>query len=236
MHSFVKEFLSSWFYFPIFSLNQIPQHFDCFHTPLQQSWLLQSVSHSLISPVFQLPHNSVLSQAAAPHLKKTSGVVVNVADIIGERPVPSTMSVYAISKAAIIMVTKSLALELAPEVNLWFNNNNTEWGGAFIDAIASSGQWPLTGESSRKTLIKAPPHVAFLHISIGKHIQSWHILRSEPHTYAITFSLSLCGSPDLGVLYSTGPRQLRKPWSSHVAWRHARGSPSGKEYNHCIHE
>ncbi|KAK3883382.1 hypothetical protein Pcinc_012318 [Petrolisthes cinctipes] len=62
-----------------------------------------------------------LIQAAAPHLKKTKGVVVNVADIIGERP-RQPLNVYAISKAAVIMVTKSLALELAPEVRVNYVN------------------------------------------------------------------------------------------------------------------
>lgn len=56
-----------------------------------------------------------LSQAAAPHLKKHGGAIVNVADIYGDRPLPG-YSIYSIAKAGVIMLTKVLARELAPEV------------------------------------------------------------------------------------------------------------------------
>ncbi|MPC19366.1 Pteridine reductase 1 [Portunus trituberculatus] len=55
-----------------------------------------------------------MTQAAAPYLKETHGSVVNVADILGERP-NAPFNVYCITKATLIMITKSLALELAPE-------------------------------------------------------------------------------------------------------------------------
>ena len=58
-------------------------------------------------------------QAAAPYLKETRGSVVNVADIQGERP-NAPFNVYCITKATIIMITKSLALELAPEVRFTY--------------------------------------------------------------------------------------------------------------------
>lgn len=58
-----------------------------------------------------------LIQAAAPYLKKSRGSVVNVADILGERPNPP-FNVYCITKATMLMITKSLALELAPEVRV----------------------------------------------------------------------------------------------------------------------
>jgi pteridine reductase len=58
-----------------------------------------------------------LSQAAAPHLRKHNGCIVNVADIYGERPLPN-FPLYSISKAGLIMLTKSLARELAPDVRV----------------------------------------------------------------------------------------------------------------------
>ncbi len=58
-----------------------------------------------------------LSQAAAPHLKKTRGAIVNLVDIYAERPL-GEHTVYCMAKAALMMMTRSLALELAPEVRV----------------------------------------------------------------------------------------------------------------------
>lgn len=56
-----------------------------------------------------------LAQAALPHLRKTGGVIINVADIYGERPLPN-FPIYSIAKAGVLMLTKALAREVAPEV------------------------------------------------------------------------------------------------------------------------
>jgi pteridine reductase len=58
-----------------------------------------------------------LSQASAPHLRKHGGSIINIADIYGERPLAG-YPVYSIAKAGVIMLTKSLARELAPEVRV----------------------------------------------------------------------------------------------------------------------
>ena len=56
-----------------------------------------------------------LAQEAAPHLKKTRGAIVNVADIHAERPLKGYL-VYSIAKSGLVALTRALALELAPEV------------------------------------------------------------------------------------------------------------------------
>ncbi len=58
-----------------------------------------------------------LAQAAAPHLKKAQGCIVNIADIHGERPIKH-YPIYSAAKAGLVMLTKSLARELAPEVRV----------------------------------------------------------------------------------------------------------------------
>lgn len=58
-----------------------------------------------------------LSQAAAPHLRKQNGAIVNVADVYGERPLPN-FPIYSIAKAGVIMLTRALARELGPEVRV----------------------------------------------------------------------------------------------------------------------
>jgi pteridine reductase len=58
-----------------------------------------------------------LAQAAAPHLAATRGAIVNLADIYGERPLREH-ALYCMAKAALLMMTKSLALELGPAVRV----------------------------------------------------------------------------------------------------------------------
>ena len=58
-----------------------------------------------------------LSQAAAPHLRVVSGQIINIVDIHGTRPLREH-SVYSTAKAALIMLTRSLAKELAPEIRV----------------------------------------------------------------------------------------------------------------------
>ncbi|HZV37201.1 MAG TPA: SDR family oxidoreductase, partial [Pseudoxanthomonas sp.] len=56
-------------------------------------------------------------QAAAPHLRAARGAIVNLVDLYAERPLPRH-SVYCMAKASLAMMTKSLAVELAPEVRV----------------------------------------------------------------------------------------------------------------------
>ena len=58
-----------------------------------------------------------LAQAAAPHLKRARGAIVNIVDIHSERPLPGYL-VYSIAKAGLAGLTRALALELAPEVRV----------------------------------------------------------------------------------------------------------------------
>ena len=54
-------------------------------------------------------------QAAVPALKAAGdGVIVNVASVLGHRPLPHT-GIYAASKAAVMQITKAAAIELARE-------------------------------------------------------------------------------------------------------------------------
>jgi pteridine reductase len=58
-----------------------------------------------------------LAQAAAPHLAGRNGAIVNLVDIYAERPLPRH-SVYCMAKAALAMLTRALAQELAPLVRV----------------------------------------------------------------------------------------------------------------------
>jgi len=58
-----------------------------------------------------------LSQAAAPHLRAWQGAIVNIVDIHAERPLQDFV-VYTVAKAGLAGLTRSLALELAPDVRV----------------------------------------------------------------------------------------------------------------------
>lgn len=58
-----------------------------------------------------------LSQAAAPHLKKNNGCIINIVDIHADRPL-KTYPIYSMAKAGLAMMTKSLAGELGPEIRV----------------------------------------------------------------------------------------------------------------------
>lgn len=96
------------------------------------------ISINLKAPFF-------LAQAAAQHLKKSGGSIVNIADIYGERPLIN-YSIYSISKAGLVMLTKALARELGPEVR--------------VNGIAPGMiLWPETGldEMSKQRIISRTP-------------------------------------------------------------------------------
>jgi pteridine reductase len=58
-----------------------------------------------------------LSQAAAPALKQHHGCIVNIIDIHAERPLKNYV-VYSIAKSALLGLTRSLSIELGPEVRV----------------------------------------------------------------------------------------------------------------------
>jgi pteridine reductase len=83
-----------------------------------------------------------LSQAAAPALKKSSGLIINIVDIHALRPLRD-YTVYCTAKAGLHMLTRSLAKELGPEVRV----NGISPGPVL---------WPEQGgdESARKKIIQ----------------------------------------------------------------------------------
>lgn len=68
------------------------------------------IGSNLMAPLF-------LSQAAAPYLKKQRGCIVNIVDIHTERPLKNFV-IYNAAKGGLQALTKSLALELGPEVRV----------------------------------------------------------------------------------------------------------------------
>lgn len=82
-----------------------------------------------------------LAQAAAPALRASHGAIVNLVDIYAERPLLNH-TIYCMAKAALQMMTLSLARELGPEVRV-----NAVAPGAVL--------WPESGKAytDQQTLI-----------------------------------------------------------------------------------
>jgi pteridine reductase len=68
------------------------------------------VGSNLKGPLF-------LAQAAAPHLARAHGCIVNITDIHAERPLKG-YPLYCAAKAGLLGLTRALALELAPQVRV----------------------------------------------------------------------------------------------------------------------
>jgi pteridine reductase len=74
-----------------------------------------------------------LAQAAAPHLARTRGAIVNIVDIHADRPLAGFLA-YTVAKSGLAGLTRALALELAPDVRV-----NGVSPGAIL--------WPDDGEA-----------------------------------------------------------------------------------------
>jgi pteridine reductase len=82
-------------------------------TPLGE--ITEAQWHELVGGNLRAP--LFLSQAAAPQLRRTQGLIVNIVDIHALRPL-RRYTVYSISKAGLAMLTRALARELAPEIRV----------------------------------------------------------------------------------------------------------------------
>jgi pteridine reductase len=125
-------------------LNLLINNASSFYpTPLGSITLAQwqdLMGTNLQAPLF-------MAQAAAPPLKAKRGAIINIVDIHGLRPLRDYM-IYSAAKAGLIMLTRALARELAPEVRV-----NAVAPGAVL--------WPEAGmdeQRKEKILEQTPLH------------------------------------------------------------------------------
>ena len=88
-----------------------------------------------------------LAQAAAAHLARARGAIVNVVDIHAERPLANFL-VYSVAKAGLAGLTRALAMEMGPDVRV-----NAVAPGAIL--------WPDSGKhfdpAERERIVRQTP-------------------------------------------------------------------------------
>ena len=99
--------------------------------------------NDLVGSNFKAP--LFLSQAAVPHLRESRGAIVNIVDIHAQRPLHNH-PVYGPAKAALAMLTRSLAKDLAPRIRV-----NGVSPGAIL--------WPEGGmnDAAKETILRQVP-------------------------------------------------------------------------------
>lgn len=86
-----------------------------------------------------------LAQAAAPALRQAGGAIVNLVDIYAERPL-AEHPIYCMAKAALLAMTRSLALDLGPQVR--------------VNAVAPGAvMWPSEGKAydDKRAMLERTP-------------------------------------------------------------------------------
>ena len=119
------------------------------------------VGSNLRAPLF-------ICQEAAPHLKKAQGAIVNIVDIHADRPLKG-YPVYSVAKGGLAALTRSLAIELAPEVRV---------NGVAPGAIA----WPEDGQfdpAERDRIVATTPLARMG--TPGDIAQAVHFLACAPY-------------------------------------------------------
>lgn len=113
----------------------------------EQNWQ-DLMGSNLKAPMF-------LAQAAAKELRKNAGCIVNITDMHIERPKKGYI-IYSVAKAGLVTLTKSLALELSPEVRVnavapgpvQWPDDNPQFNEVYKQRVISQTLLKRTGDPS----------------------------------------------------------------------------------------
>ncbi|MFG2090662.1 MULTISPECIES: SDR family NAD(P)-dependent oxidoreductase [unclassified Spirillospora] len=122
---------------------------------------------------------SLLAGAALPHLRDAEGTIVNVSSTYGHRPLPGAAH-YAASKAALEHLTRSWALELAPD---GIRVNALAPGPTESEALTAAGlPQPVVDQIKQEEASRIP---------LGRRgdpeeVAAWILRLADPHTTWLT--------------------------------------------------
>jgi NAD(P)-dependent dehydrogenase (short-subunit alcohol dehydrogenase family) len=154
-----------------------------------------------------------MARALAPALRKARGAVVNIASIAGYRAGGSSTA-YSVSKAALLQLTRNLAVALAPEVRVNAvapGTVATRWHLDAIGPAAFERKVAAERESTPLDRIADPEHVAQVVIGPARHgpghrrgdhprrRQTRHLLEVQLHDHGSVVGRLLVVVRHLGV-------------------------------------
>jgi NAD(P)-dependent dehydrogenase (short-subunit alcohol dehydrogenase family) len=122
---------------------------------------------------------SMLAHEALPHLRKTSGSIINLSSIYGHRPM-SGGAHYSATKAAIEQMTRSWALELAGE---GVRVNAVAPGPTRTDVMINAG---LTPEAANEMYAYERDRIPTHRIADVQDMAHWILRMAEPAARHVT--------------------------------------------------
>ncbi|MCF3961645.1 SDR family NAD(P)-dependent oxidoreductase [Streptomyces fuscigenes] len=129
------------------------------------------VIHDLLALNVVAP--SLLAHAALPHLRATSGTIVNLSSTYGHRPMAGGAH-YSASKAAVEQLTRSWALELAGE---GVRVNSVAPGPTRTDVMLHAG---LSPEAANDMYAYERERIPTHHIAGAEEVAHWILRMAEP--------------------------------------------------------
>ncbi|MEU9317277.1 SDR family oxidoreductase [Streptomyces sp. NPDC048295] len=116
---------------------------------------------------------SLLAHAALPHLRESSGTIINLSSTYGHRPMPGGAH-YAATKAAVEQLTRSWALELAGE---GVRVNAVAPGPTRTDVLLHAG---LTPEATNDMYAYERERIPTHHIAGAEEVAYWVLRMADP--------------------------------------------------------
>ncbi|MFF7713126.1 SDR family oxidoreductase [Streptomyces sp. NPDC007988] len=142
---------------------------------------LAETDRSVIGRLFELNVTapSLLAHAALPHLRATSGSIVNVSSTYGHRPLPGGAH-YAATKSALEQLTRSWALELAPD---GVRVNAVAPGPTRTDVLVAAG---LPDDTVQEMLAYERERIPVSRLGDPEDVADWIVRIADPRGTFVT--------------------------------------------------
>lgn len=142
---------------------------------------LDEIDGEKITQIFSINvlSTSLLSKVCLPYLKKSQGNIINISSTIGHMPA-ANLSHYGASKAAIDYLTKSWALELAPDIRV----NAVAPGPTYSGAL--TGMMGLSKEQAERVEKQEEAIIPMGRRGNPKDVSRWIVKLAEPESSWIT--------------------------------------------------
>lgn len=142
---------------------------------------LADITEKQITDIFAVSiiGSSLLAKACLPHLKESKGSIINVSSTIGHMP-SAGLSHYGASKAALDHMTKSWALELAPDIRVNAVAPGPTESGALTGIMGLSEEMAVQIKEQEKSMIPLGRR------GVPEDISRWIVLLADPDASWVT--------------------------------------------------